>query len=99
MQPQDIFDIFDHAGAPLILVGVGQGAQLVDRLAREMRGRPEVLRRIAAVYLIVTAPCSGLWVVFGAAMRRVLADERRARWFNGAMAALLVASIIPTLAD
>ena len=54
---------------------------------------------VAAVYLIVTAPCSGLWVVFGAAMRRVLADERRARWFNGVMAALLVASIIPTLAD
>jgi threonine/homoserine/homoserine lactone efflux protein len=54
---------------------------------------------IAGVYLVVTLPCSGLWVVFGAAMRRWLADERRARWFNGTMAALLVASIIPTLAD
>ncbi len=54
---------------------------------------------VAGVYLIVTPPCSGLWVVFGAAMRRWLAEERRARWFNGTMAALLVASIIPTLAD
>lgn len=54
---------------------------------------------IAGVYLVVTLPCSGLWVVFGAAMRRWLADERRARWFNATMAALLVASIIPTLRE
>jgi len=49
------FDTFlarDSRRAPLVLVGVGQGAQLVDRLAREMRRRPDVLRRIAAVYLV-----------------------------------------------
>ncbi len=49
------FDTFlarDSRTAPLVLVGVGQGALLVDRLAREARTRPEVLRRIVAVYLI-----------------------------------------------
>ena len=50
---------------------------------------------IAATFLLMGFPCSGAWVVFGAAMRRFLADPRHARLFNGTMAALLVASILP----
>jgi hypothetical protein len=48
----DAFLAHESRSAPLVLVGVGQGALLVDRLAREARTRPDVLRRIVAVYLI-----------------------------------------------
>lgn len=39
-------------GRPLVLAGVGQGAQIVERLARESAGDPAVRTRIAAVYLM-----------------------------------------------
>lgn len=39
-------------GRPLILAGVGQGAQIVDRLARESAGDPALRSRIVAVYLM-----------------------------------------------
>ena len=51
---------------------------------------------VALTCLVVSVPCSGVWVLFGAGMRRFLADPRRARPFNWTMAALLVASIAPT---
>jgi threonine/homoserine/homoserine lactone efflux protein len=50
---------------------------------------------VALTCLIVSIPCSGVWVLFGAGMRRFLADPARARAFNWTMAALLVASIAP----
>jgi threonine/homoserine/homoserine lactone efflux protein len=52
---------------------------------------------VALTCLFVSLPCSGVWVLFGAAMRRFLAEPRRARPFNWTMAALLVASIAPIL--
>lgn len=39
-------------GRPIILAGVGQGAQIVDRLARESAADPSMRARIAAVYLM-----------------------------------------------
>jgi threonine/homoserine/homoserine lactone efflux protein len=48
---------------------------------------------VALTYFVVAIPSSGIWAVLGASMRRALADPRVARWFNLAMAALLVASI------
>jgi len=50
---------------------------------------------VALTCLVVSVPCSGVWVLFGAGLRRFLADPRRARPFNWTMAALLVASIAP----
>ena len=50
---------------------------------------------VALSYLVIGIPCSGVWLLFGAAMRRFLADPRRARAFNWTMAALLIASIGP----
>jgi threonine/homoserine/homoserine lactone efflux protein len=54
---------------------------------------------IIALTYLACFPCSAVWVVFGAAMRRYLADPGHARWFNWTMAALLVASILPTLRE
>lgn len=50
---------------------------------------------VAVTFLVIGFPCSGVWVLFGAAMRRFLADPRRARPFNWTMGALLIASIAP----
>jgi threonine/homoserine/homoserine lactone efflux protein len=50
---------------------------------------------IALTYFAVGVPSCSVWVLFGAAMRRALADPRRARLFNLSMGALLVASIAP----
>ncbi|MGO8799611.1 MAG: LysE family translocator [Roseiarcus sp.] len=54
---------------------------------------------VALVFGLVTFPCIALWVLFGTAMRRVLSDSRFVRPFNLAMAALLVASIVPVIAE
>lgn len=54
---------------------------------------------VALIFGLVTLPCIAAWVLFGTAMRRVLSDPRFVRPFNIAMAALLVASIIPVIAE
>lgn len=48
-----------------------------------------------AVACVVGAPCNFVWSVMGQQLRHVLADRRRLRVFNIAMAALLVASLYP----
>jgi threonine/homoserine/homoserine lactone efflux protein len=50
---------------------------------------------IAAVFALVTAPCSGAWVGFGAAMQRWLSHPRNLALFNYTMAFLLIASLYP----
>ena len=50
---------------------------------------------VTATCLVVAIPSSGVWVLFGAGLRRWLAAPGRARAFNWGMAALLLASIAP----
>ena len=52
---------------------------------------------IAALCTLMAIPCSGVWLLFGASLSRLLKDPRVTRPFNWTMAALLVASIAPTL--
>jgi threonine/homoserine/homoserine lactone efflux protein len=52
---------------------------------------------VVAVFTVVTGLAVLLWAGFGVALRVFLKDPRRARIFNIAMAALLVASIVPML--
>jgi threonine/homoserine/homoserine lactone efflux protein len=47
------------------------------------------------VFGLATLLSTVTWLCFGAALSRVLHDERRARGFNIVMALLLVASIVP----
>lgn len=54
---------------------------------------------VAGVFGLVSVFSTATWAVFGAALRRVLSDPRHVRWFNWAMAALLVLSLWPLLAD
>jgi len=52
---------------------------------------------LALAFAVVSAASSSTWVVFGQLIRRYLTSLGRRHIFNGTMAALLVASIIPAL--
>ena len=54
---------------------------------------------IATVFAVVTAPCSGAWVGFGAALQRWLNNPRNLAIFNYTMAALLIASLYPVFRE
>ena len=59
---------------------------------------PQILL-LSLLFTVVDFPCSLLWVTIGAGAAQVLHSTRRLRAFNMAMAALLVLSIVPLLAD
>ena len=50
---------------------------------------------LSAIALLITFGSVCTWTLFGAMLRQYLHTERRRRGFNFAMAALLVASVIP----
>jgi threonine/homoserine/homoserine lactone efflux protein len=52
---------------------------------------------LTAISVVITLVAVSCWTFFGAFMRRYLQTERRRRWFNYTMAALLVLSILPVL--
>jgi threonine/homoserine/homoserine lactone efflux protein len=54
---------------------------------------------MAGLYLVLGFPLSGVWVLFGHGLRRVLSDPRAVRVFNVVMGLLLAASLWPLLAD
>lgn len=49
---------------------------------------------LAITFALAAAPGCGLWLVFGAAMRRWLVDERASRAFSVAMGILLACSVL-----
>jgi threonine/homoserine/homoserine lactone efflux protein len=53
---------------------------------------------MALLFYVVGFPCICLWAGFGTAMREVLADPKRLRFFNLGMALLLVGSLYPIAA-
>ncbi|WP_226952615.1 LysE family translocator [Mesopusillimonas faecipullorum] len=54
---------------------------------------------IAALYALIGIPCVAAWAVMGDALRHVLSDSRKMRWFNLAMAALLVWSVLGSVKE
>jgi len=54
---------------------------------------------ICVTFSFLAFPCAGAWLVFGASLQRLLRDPKHLRVFNIAMALLLVASILPVIAD
>jgi threonine/homoserine/homoserine lactone efflux protein len=52
------------------------------------------LSLIALAYVLMCPPSCALWCGFGMAIGRLLASDRAWAWFNGAMAALLAASVV-----
>lgn len=49
---------------------------------------------IALAYVLTCPPSCALWCGFGIAIGRLLRTDRAWAWFNGAMAALLAASVV-----
>jgi threonine/homoserine/homoserine lactone efflux protein len=49
---------------------------------------------LAAIFALAAAPSCGLWLAFGAAVRRWLANERASRAFNVTMGVLLALSVL-----
>ena len=52
---------------------------------------------VVAVFTVINLPCIAVWCGMGVGLKQFLADVRRLRAFNGAMAILLVASLWPML--
>ncbi|OZB14096.1 MAG: hypothetical protein B7X55_11870 [Rhodobacterales bacterium 34-62-10] len=52
---------------------------------------------VALVFALINLPSVSTWTVLGQQMRRILSSPARLRAFNWAMAALLVASLVPVL--
>jgi threonine/homoserine/homoserine lactone efflux protein len=50
---------------------------------------------LAMLAFVITLASVSSWTIFGSVLRRFLHTERRRRWFNYSMAALLAISIIP----
>ncbi len=57
------------------------------------------LATLISVSFVANVTSVLVWTLFGTALRGFLSDPRNARIFNGLMAALLVASLYPMLAD
>ena len=60
---------------------------------------PWQIAALAAIALCITCASVCCWTFFGTLLRQCLHTERRRRWFNYSMAALLVASMVPVLWD
>jgi threonine/homoserine/homoserine lactone efflux protein len=58
---------------------------------------PLQILALTAISVVITLGSVSCWTFFGAFMRQYLQTEKRRRWFNYAMAALLVLSILPVL--
>ncbi len=54
---------------------------------------------LAILFGLVALPCLGFWTLIGVGTARVLRTRRALRLFNLAMAGLLVASLVPALAE
>lgn len=54
---------------------------------------------ISAAFLLVAFPCVGVWLVFGAVLRKVLTKALFQRLFNITMAIILVLSVVPVLLE
>lgn len=76
---------------PKGLVAAMSAIALYVRPGQERQDLPVML----AVFALATAGSVATWAAFGVALRDLLRDPRHARLFNGAMALLLVASIVP----
>lgn len=55
------------------------------------------LALIALVFLLVGLPCTGSWLLFGAALKRLLSAPAQRRRFNQCMGLLLALSVLPPL--
>lgn len=51
---------------------------------------------LSAVFVVISLPCVGTWMIAGGSIRGILNTPTRIAWFNRIMALLLVGSVIQT---
>ena len=77
---------------PEVLAGLRQrGRHYLDAAAGSALAQAVAF---GPVFMLASLPCCFVWLAFGATAQRLLRTERAFRIFNGAMAALLAASVI-----
>lgn len=54
---------------------------------------------ITLAFLVVAFPCVGLWLLFGAMLKKILNRPLAQRIFNGAMGLLLLLSVLPVVRE
>lgn len=54
---------------------------------------------IALAFFIVAFPCVGIWLFFGAALKKYLKSPKHQKIFNLFMALLLIASVLPVVKE
>jgi threonine/homoserine/homoserine lactone efflux protein len=54
---------------------------------------------ICITFMLITLPCAGVWLVFGAGLQHFLKNPGHLKIFNVVMALLLIASITPVVWD
>ena len=52
---------------------------------------------ICITFTLITLPCAGMWLVFGAGLQHFLKNPRHLKIFNVVMALLLIMSIMPVI--
>ena len=52
---------------------------------------------VCVTFMVITFPCAGVWLFFGAGLQKFLRDPAHLKLFNIAMALLLVGSILPVI--
>jgi len=52
---------------------------------------------VCVTFMVITFPCAGVWLFFGAGLQKFLRDPAHLKLFNIAMALLLVGSILPVV--
>ena len=50
---------------------------------------------VGLVFFVMTFPSAGVWMLFGAGLKRILSDPKHQKIFNVAMAIVLAASVAP----
>lgn len=73
------------------LVSASAAAAFLDRDAGSALGQSLAF---GLTFTLVALPCCFLWLAFGAVLQRFLRSDRALRIFNGAMGALLAASVV-----
>jgi threonine/homoserine/homoserine lactone efflux protein len=76
------------------LVGASAAATFLDQAAGDALAQSAAL---GLIFALASIPSCLPWLAFGAALHRRLRSERAGRVFNGAMGALLAASVILVL--
>jgi threonine/homoserine/homoserine lactone efflux protein len=72
------------------VVSAGAAATYLEAAPHSVVGQAVTF---ALVFVLAALPSGFVWLAFGAALQRLLRDERRRRGFNIAMGALLAASV------